>query len=85
MQPEQVQARIEKYRKGELTVKVVDGSGHLLSGAAVKVTQTRHAFLFGCNFFELRPADSSPAQIAYRNEFAALFQLCDARILLGIV
>ncbi len=73
LQPEQIQARIEKYRKGDLTVKVVDAAGKPVPNAQVQVTQTRHAFLFGCNFFNLNPTDTSPAQKAYEGEFAALF------------
>ena len=66
-------ARIEKYRKGFLTVSVRDAQGKPVRGVMVKITQTRHAFLFGCNFFGLDPASTSPDQIAYRNEFGALF------------
>ena len=39
--------RIEKIRKGNLTVKVVDFKGHPVSNALVSVAQTRHEFLFG--------------------------------------
>lgn len=72
IQPEASAARIEKYRKGDLTVTVTDAAGRPIPNAAVKVTQTRHAFLFGCNFFGLNPADTSPAQIAYQTEFTGL-------------
>ena len=71
--PAALSARIEKYRKGTLTVSVVDARGKPVRGAMVKVAQTRHAFLFGCNFFGLDPASKSPDQIAYRDQFAALF------------
>jgi endo-1,4-beta-xylanase len=39
--------RIEKIRKGNLTVKVADSEGHPVSNAFVSVTQIRHEFLFG--------------------------------------
>jgi len=71
--PARIQARIEKYRKGTLTIKVVDARGRPVPQARVKVSQTRHAFLFGCNFFALNPADTSPAQTAYQTRFTALF------------
>jgi endo-1,4-beta-xylanase len=71
--PAAMAARIEKYRKGTLTVTVLDSRGKPVRGALVKVAQTRHAFLFGCNFFGLNPADKSPEQVAYRDQFAALF------------
>ncbi len=40
-------ARIEKYRKGNLVVKVTDTAGRPVVGATVSVHQTRHAFGFG--------------------------------------
>ena len=39
--------RIEQARKAELTVKVVDGDGRPVEGAAVEVKMQRHAFGFG--------------------------------------
>lgn len=73
LRPAAVRARIEKYRRGTLTVRVVDGKGRPVPGASVRLAQTRHAFLFGCNFFGLNPADPSPAQKAYQTEFTGLF------------
>jgi GH35 family endo-1,4-beta-xylanase len=43
-------ARIEKHRKGDLRVLVVDASGKPLPNATVKVDMTRHAFHFGSSF-----------------------------------
>ncbi len=39
--------RINQFRKGELTVRVVDRNGNPLPGAQVFVQQTNHAFKFG--------------------------------------
>jgi len=72
LRPDAVRARIEKYRKGTLTVRVVDAKGKPVPGASVRLAQTRHAFLFGCNLFGLNPADTSPAQTAYQREFTGL-------------
>jgi GH35 family endo-1,4-beta-xylanase len=41
------QARIEKYRKGDITVVVVDSHGKPVRDADVTVKMTRHAFNFG--------------------------------------
>lgn len=71
--PSAIQARIRKYRMGTLTVRVVGSSGKPVPNAQVQITQTRHAFLFGCNAFGYGPADTSPAQKAYRDQFTALF------------
>ncbi|GAA4244666.1 hypothetical protein GCM10022255_008600 [Dactylosporangium darangshiense] len=40
-------ARIEQYRKGDLTVDVVDTAGHPVAGANVSVKMQDHAFDFG--------------------------------------
>lgn len=65
--------RIARYRMGNLTVRVVDRRGRPVRGARVRVDQTRHAFLFGCNIFLLDPGDQSAAQKAYRERFESLF------------
>jgi endo-1,4-beta-xylanase len=41
------EARIEKVRKGDLTVSVKDGAGKPVSGAQVAVRMKKHAFLWG--------------------------------------
>jgi len=40
-------ARIEKIRKGNLTVEVIDASGKPVEGASVNIEMQRHAFGFG--------------------------------------
>lgn len=71
--PAAIQARIRKYRMGLLTVRVVGPNGRPVPNAQVQITQTRHAFLFGCNIFGYDPTDTSASQKAYRDQFAALF------------
>lgn len=39
--------RIERMRKGDLSVRVLDADGRPVKDAAVRVEMTRHAFLFG--------------------------------------
>lgn len=51
--------RIDRYRKGNVTLQVLDSAGNPVRNAEVKVRQTRHAFLFGCNIF---PLFSYPAE-----------------------
>ena len=43
----QARARIEKYRKSQLSIKVTDPSGRPVKGATVEVAQTKHAYWFG--------------------------------------
>lgn len=71
--PDAIHARIAKYRMADLTVQVRDAHGRPLDGAGVDVEQTRHAFLFGCNIFGLRPGDTDPSQLTYQKRFADLF------------
>ena len=71
--PSAIQARIRRYRMGTLTARVVGPDGRPVRNAQVQITQTRPAFLFGCNAFGYDPADTSASQKAYRDQFAALF------------
>ncbi len=43
----EAEQRIDRLRKGDLTVRVVDASGRPVEGAQVEVEMTRHAFKFG--------------------------------------
>jgi GH35 family endo-1,4-beta-xylanase len=65
-------ARIEKHRKADATVRVVDASGNPVAGAKVAVEQTRHAFLFGSNIFMWGRLPDERLEAAYRDRFAAL-------------
>ncbi len=71
--PAVTQTRLRKYRMADLTVLERDVKGRPFPGAHVTVRQTRHAFLFGSNIFGLRLDDAGPAQRAYRERFASLF------------
>jgi len=65
-------ARIEKHRKADAAVVVVDGLGQPVPGAVVRVEQTRHAFLFGSNIFKWEGVPNEQHQAAYRQQFAEL-------------
>jgi GH35 family endo-1,4-beta-xylanase len=65
-------ARIEKYRKADATVTVVDAAGQLVPGAKIEVAQTQHAFLFGSNIFVWGKVGDSKGEEGYRQRFAAL-------------
>ena len=43
----EAEARIERYRKADLTVEVTDSAGRPVEGAAVEVAMRRHAYGFG--------------------------------------
>ncbi len=63
-------ARIEKHRKGDAVVQVVDAAGKAVAGATVRVEQTRHAFLFGSNVFMWGRCKTPEQERTYRQRFA---------------
>jgi len=69
---DQADARIEQCRKADVTIAVVDAAGQAVPGAKVHVEQTRHRFLFGCNFFLWGRLPDDALEQAYRERFAAL-------------
>jgi GH35 family endo-1,4-beta-xylanase len=66
------EARIEKHRRADATILVVDASGKPVRAANVTVEQTRHAFLFGSNIFTWGRAADTQREAAYRKRFAEL-------------
>ncbi len=68
--------RIEKYRKGDLAIQVVDAQQQPVSGAEVAVRMQRHAFAFGCVYNPRRIAGiraNDPDSEIYRTKFVELF------------
>lgn len=63
-------ARIEKHRKADAVVSVVDAAGKPLAGVEIEMQQTHHAFLFGSNIFTWGHAPNAAAEDAYRRRFA---------------
>ena len=63
-------ARIEKHRKGDAVIRVVDAAGKPVSGASVRVAQTRHAFLFGSNIYKWGRCKSPEHDKVYKQRFA---------------
>lgn len=66
-------ARIERYRKGVLVVRVRDARGQPVSEAQVQVEQTRHHFLFGVNVFNLEPQNGAAWQRSYQSRLLEVF------------
>ena len=59
--------RIEKYRKGNVVLRLVDSSGKALApGQSVQVVEQRHQFLFGANLFGMGKIDSPALESAYQ-------------------
>ncbi|MET9240809.1 endo-1,4-beta-xylanase [Nonomuraea sp. NPDC003709] len=65
--------RIERDRKGNIYVKVVDSQGHLVPGATVQAEMTRHAFKFGSAADGVRLMTQNTAGQKYRDTLLANF------------
>ena len=70
---QQAEQRIDKHRRAETTVQVVDRDGQPVAGAAVRLEQTRHAFLFGSNIFAWGRTGNDDLESAYRQRYADVF------------
>ena len=70
---DQADARIEKHRKADATLKLIGPGGKLLGpGPNLKIEQKRHKFLFGCNIFKLARCRTPEDNAAYEKRFAEL-------------
>ncbi len=70
---EQTNDRIEKYRKGEVILRLVGPDDKpLKAGLTVNIEQKRHKFLFGCNIFKLSRCRTSEDNANYEKHFASL-------------
>jgi GH35 family endo-1,4-beta-xylanase len=71
---------IERNRKGEVTLRVVDAAGQPVAGAAVAVRQKTHDFLFGCNAFVLGQLGSPERDRLYEETFTKVFNFATVPI-----
>ncbi len=72
---EKIRRGIEENRMGGLSLTVRRADGTPLSGASVKLTQTRHAFRFGANLFLLGEMETEEKNAAFRENFKEIFNL----------
>jgi endo-1,4-beta-xylanase len=68
----QVRPGIEKHRKGDGVVLVKDAQGKPIPNVAIRIEQTRHEFLFGCNFFMFSQLRDPKLEQDYRAQFSGL-------------
>ena len=69
----EAKARIEQHRMGTVALRLVGSDGQALPpGVDVKIRQTRHRFLFGCNIFKLGRCRTPEQNAAYAERFAGL-------------
>ena len=72
---ERTKTNIEKYRKGERTLRLTDKEGKPLIGACVKVKQKNHDFKYGANIFLLDEFKNEETNHRYRENFCKYFNL----------
>ena len=70
---EGAEARIERYRKADAKVVVLDGKGKPARNVRVTWVQTRHAFLFGCAALSLLNHKDPAQEAAYQKKFGEIF------------
>jgi len=70
---DEIDRRIEKYRNGDVVLRFDKPDGTpLKSGLTVKVSQSQHKFLFGCNIFKLGRCRTPEDNDNYERHFAEL-------------
>lgn len=69
----EAERRIERHRKADLAVTVVDAEGRPVPGAEVRVRQTRHAFRFGTTVAVPLLYEDTPDSRRYRAALIELF------------
>lgn len=66
---------IEKFRKGEKKVRILDDAGIPVSNKRVKITQKTHEFKYGANLFLLDEFPTDEENRIYRDTFHSYFNL----------
>ncbi len=69
----QADQNIEKYRKGDVSVRFVTIDGKPLQGATAEVVQKTHDFLLGCIIFDLIRDENPYRQDLFKERFKNLF------------
>jgi GH35 family endo-1,4-beta-xylanase len=69
----EAESRIDRHRRTDVSVEVLDPDGRPLADAVVHLEQTRHAFLFGCNIYAFGRTGDDALESSYRTRFARLF------------
>lgn len=68
-----IESNIEKYRKGDAALTVVDKNGKPVANATVVIQQKTHEFKFGCNLFALHQLPTPELNSKYESAFTSLF------------
>ena len=66
---------IDRYRKGDGIVTVVDEEGNPVSNAKIKLIQKNHEFRFGANIFMLDELETPEKNEKYKKYFSDVFNM----------
>ncbi len=69
----QIEANIERCRKGDAVISVVGADGQPLKNASLSIRQQTHEYLFGCNLFVLGQLATPELNRKYEQAFTRLF------------
>lgn len=72
---EKVEYGIEKYRKGDGRIRIVDKDGAPIPGAKISLDQKTHEFRFGANLFMLDELETEEKNEKYKAYFADVFNM----------
>ncbi len=72
---EKVSEGIEKYRKGDGRLKIVDQNGAPIVNAKIKLIQKSHEFRFGANLFMLDELETEEKNEKYKAYFSDVFNM----------
>lgn len=68
----QIDRGIEQHRKADAAIEVVGADGRPVAGAALRIRQKTHEFLFGCNLFALGQLATPELNRKYEEAFARI-------------
>ena len=71
----EAEAKIEQHRKGDLTIRVVDGNGAPKAGVTVSAVMTKHAFNFGTFVGHKFVEEGNKKDAAYHKSFEQNFNM----------
>ena len=69
----QIESNIEKYRKGDAVITVVDKKGKSVANVTIVIQQQTSEFKFGCNLFVLHQLATPELNSKYEAAFTKLF------------
>jgi len=64
---------IDKNRKSDAIIRVLNSAGQPVEGATINIAQTSHEFLFGCNIYGFDQSRNPAQNAEYKKRFAELF------------